>query len=98
MAAETEVVVKAPRRRSRPCAHEGSYSLLTDVVMPQIGVRATSEAFRQRGPQTRVLFMSGNTDDTIVHHGVLDSKVAFLHEPFTAEQLARRIRDVLEGP
>jgi two-component system, cell cycle sensor histidine kinase and response regulator CckA len=43
----------------------------------------------------RVLYMSGYTDDAIVQHGVLEPGLAFIQKPFTAEALARRIREVL---
>jgi len=69
--------------------------LLTDVVMPDMGGRALAEQFQQRSPATRVLFMSGYTDDAIVRHGVLESSVAFLQKPFTPAALAQRIREVL---
>jgi len=71
--------------------------LLTDVVMPDMGGRALSEQFKQLSPATRVLFMSGYTDDAVVRHGVLESSVAFLQKPFTPTALAQRLREVLHG-
>ena len=47
-------------------------------------------------PETKVLCMSGYTDDSIVRHGVLDARIAFLQKPFTPEMLAGRVRDVID--
>jgi PAS domain S-box-containing protein len=69
--------------------------LLTDVVMPGAsGPKLTSELL-QRQPALKIVYMSGYTEETIVEHGVVNPGIAFLHKPFTAESLARKIRDVL---
>ena len=47
-------------------------------------------------PDMKVLFMSGYTDDTNVHHGVLGAGVAFLQKPITPDTLARKVREVLD--
>jgi len=70
--------------------------LLTDVVMPGAsGPELTRELIADR-PALKVVYMSGYTEDTIVHHGVLLPGIAFLSKPFTAETLGRKIRSVLD--
>ena len=49
----------------------------------------------ERRPALKVIYMSGYTEDAIVHHGVLKPGIAFLHKPFTSDTLGRKIRDVL---
>ncbi len=69
--------------------------LLTDVVMPGAsGPELTTDLLARR-PGLKVIYMSGYTEDAIVHHGVLKPGIAFLHKPFTADSLVRKIREVL---
>jgi len=72
--------------------------LLTDVVMP--GLRGTELAERvlQMNPAVRVLFVSGYTDDAIVHHGILEAGTHFLSKPFSREALLQKVREVLRAP
>jgi CheY-like chemotaxis protein len=71
--------------------------LITDVVMPGIDGKALAESVRAACPGVRVLFTSGFTANVIVHHGVLERGVEFLPKPYSAEELLRRVREVLEA-
>jgi len=71
--------------------------LLTDVVMPQMSGSEVAEKMRRIHPESRVLFMSGYTEDAIVHHGVLAAGLNFLPKPCPTNLLLRRVREVLDG-
>jgi nitrogen-specific signal transduction histidine kinase/CheY-like chemotaxis protein len=78
--------------------HEGNIHLiLTDVVMPGIGGKVLVAQLESLRPCIKALYISGYTDDAIVHQGILDSEVAFLQKPFTIDGLARKVREVLDS-
>jgi two-component system, cell cycle sensor histidine kinase and response regulator CckA len=78
--------------------HAGAIHLLvTDVVMPGMSGRQLANSLCQVRPATRVLFMSGYTDEAVLRHGVIDASPAFLQKPFSPIGLARKVREVLDA-
>jgi len=71
--------------------------VMTDVVMPRMGGKVMAEWLKITYPNMKVLFTSGYTEDAIAHDGVLDEGIEFLAKPYTAEALARKVRDVLDS-
>jgi two-component system cell cycle sensor histidine kinase/response regulator CckA len=71
--------------------------LLSDVVLPQMNGRQLADRLRAGRPGLKVLFISGYPDDDVLRHGVEGGRMELLAKPFTADQLARRVRGVLDG-
>jgi two-component system cell cycle sensor histidine kinase/response regulator CckA len=78
--------------------HAGTIEvLITDVVMPGMGGRELARRVSAARPNIKVLFLSGYTEDAIIHEGVLEPGTAFLQKPFTLQMLSRKVREVLRG-
>ena len=71
--------------------------LFTDIVMPDMNGRQLADAALKLAPKLKVLFTTGYTRNAVVHNGVLDPGTAYLHKPFTLEQLAAKVRSVLDS-
>ncbi len=69
--------------------------LLRDVVMPGMSGPKVAPMLTKIRPSMKVVFMSGDTDDAIVRHGVMERDVPFLQKPFTPVRLANKILEVL---
>jgi len=82
------------------CEREGERIdlILTDVVMPGLSGRELADRLKTLRPGVKVLFMSGHTDDIMVHHGVLRKEAEFIHKPFGPAQLAMKVREILMAP
>ena len=74
---------------------ETIHLLLTDVIMPEMDGRELYQNVATTHPDIRVLYMSGYTDNVIVHHGILEEGINFLQKPFTVRSLTQKVRQVL---
>jgi CheY-like chemotaxis protein len=72
--------------------------LLSDIVMPGMGGRVVAARITELRPGTRILLMSGYSDDVILRTGIEAAETPFIQKPFTATGLALKVREVLSGP
>jgi PAS domain S-box-containing protein len=79
-------------------AHQGViHLLLTDVIMPGMNGRELAQRISEIRPQTKILYMSGYTENVIGHNGTLDAGVRLLQKPFTLRELKNKVREVLDS-
>ena len=79
-------------------AHSGViHLLLTDVIMPGMNGRELAQRMAEIRPNTKVLYMSGYTENVIGHNGTLDAGVRLLQKPFTLRDLKSKVREVLDS-
>jgi len=76
---------------------EPIHMLLTDLIMPRMSGTELRDKLLKVRPDIKNLFMSGYTDDSISHEGILHSETAFIEKPFSPDAIFRKIREVLEG-
>jgi two-component system, cell cycle sensor histidine kinase and response regulator CckA len=94
------IIVAASGEEAVPLAHADPDSIdliVTDLVMPGMNGRETAKALRDDQPLARVLYMSGYTDDVVIRVGGLGPGVAFIQKPFSGEDLAHRVRELLNA-
>jgi len=79
--------------------HAGLIDLLvTDVMMPGMSGREVALLLAPAHPTMRALYLSGYSEESIVHDAGLEPGIAFLQKPFTAEELVAKVREVLKAP
>lgn len=93
VAADADAALRTAAGHQRPI-----HLLVTDVVLPGLSGRQLAERFLQLRPETKVLYLSGYTDDAIVRHGILQDQVHFLQKPFGPATLVSKVREVLDQP
>ena len=92
-AADPNIALQISRAHSGPI-----HLLLTDVIMPGMNGRELAQRITASRTETRVLYMSGYTENAIGHNGTLDAGINLLQKPFTLPALRARVRQVLGSP
>ena len=70
--------------------------IISDLIMPRMGGKELSEYLANNNPNIKTLFMSGYTDNTIVHHGKLDDGISFIQKPFSPSGILKKVRQMLD--
>lgn len=91
-AAGAEKAIETSEYSSEPI-----HLLLTDVIMPGMSGRQLAEKILSKRPQTKIVYMTGYTDDMVVQHRVLEPGVQLLQKPFTKAELATKVRATLDS-
>ncbi|UVO54335.1 CHASE3 domain-containing protein [Sphingomonas sp. SUN039] len=94
----TAISAASPAEALRALDEQPEITLLfTDIVMPEMTGRQLADAAAIKRPDLKILFTTGYTRNAVVHNGMIDVGVAFLSKPYGMRDLARKIRDVLDG-
>ena len=72
--------------------------LVSDLVLRGMSGRELVATLARERPGLRVLFVSGYTDDAVIHRGLVEPGAPFLQKPFALDSLARKVREVLDAP
>jgi two-component system cell cycle sensor histidine kinase/response regulator CckA len=91
-ATDGEDALRASREHPGPI-----HLMITDVVMPRMGGARLAERLAEERPDMKVLFVSGYAENTVLKHGTIDITTRFLQKPFSLNDLARKVREVLEA-
>jgi signal transduction histidine kinase len=94
----TVLAAECPAEALRQAEDHGGliHLLITDVVMPGMSGRDLAARVIEKHPGTKCLFISGYTANVIAHRGILDAGIEFLPKPFSRDQIARRVREILD--
>jgi YesN/AraC family two-component response regulator len=71
--------------------------MITDIVMPRLSGGDLAYILENKIPHMKTLYMSGYTDNTIVHHGILNNGIPFLQKPFDINDVCKKVREVLDN-